>query len=448
MGTPEGRSAGAAGPLTIPLSVGAVTRVAVAFGDFTSNANCPTASGWKLLGLMNSRALYVATTTTPGTVWTITTGLAAIMTWGYDREVAIDMNPTFMTVTASTLNATRGALVTRLASGVTEGVPNVAYPAGHSQGQAFTQWPLGGPYLFNAIASMADDDGGSVGPATFTFGSAVIGAAQSVPDPMAMTFVAYEAKPAFTPVAAGSGVVWQDEFNDATLDLSKWAPTYSPPSKFNATEEQAYTPRASNIQLTGSELRLRGLREAFSADGITAQWTSGRITSRQMFRYGEYRSRIWVPAGKGLWPAFWLLGNERAGWGGWPAIGEWDIMETFGNTGTLITAAHGVTNAGAPWTYDAQYTGATLSTGWYEFWGLWTTTGLTWGVDTTTLGSYTKATATAAGRAWPFDNPHHIILNLAVGGSSWGGATDGTTPSVNEMRVDWVRVSNAEVYAG
>ena len=442
------------GTLSITPPAGAATRIAVAFGDFTTTANAPTASGWKLVGFTTdiagastNRAMYIATTGSPGSTWTETTGLASIVVIGYDREVALDISLTEDSLIAPTLFARGACTVTRVASGVTAGVPGPTYPSGHSLAQYITQADLGGPYIFTTVASATDSDGGSVGSATWAFGTTVLDSASSVPDPMSMTVVAYTSLPPFTAVSAGSGVVWQDEFTAGTLDAAKWVPAYTPPGKFNRLEEQAYTPRTDNLELTGSELRIHGLRESFSADGITSSWTSGRITSVPMFRYGEIRARVWVPAGVGLWPAFWTLGDERVGIGGWPAIGENDIMETYGPATSLIQALHGIgTDGVTPWVEDDTYGSLTLSAGFYEFWATWTTTGITFGVDGTTLDSYTKAAATSAGRAWPFDNPQHIIVNLATGGSGWGGQTDGTTPSDNVMRVDWVRVSDAEVY--
>ncbi|WP_162795185.1 glycoside hydrolase family 16 protein, partial [Nonomuraea lactucae] len=113
-------------------------------------------------------------------------------------------------------------------------------------------------------------------------------------------------------------------------------------------EWQYYTNRPQNVSTDGDgNLAITARREklpgmANCAYG-TCDITSGRITTKAKFqqRYGRFEARIKVPAGQGLWPAFWMMGNDIDKVG-WPNNGEIDIMEIIGKEpGTVYGTVHG-----------------------------------------------------------------------------------------------------------
>jgi beta-glucanase (GH16 family) len=137
------------------------------------------------------------------------------------------------------------------------------------------------------------------------------------------------------PLPAGRRLVWSDEFTGHRLDAGKWATCY-PFSLDQAActntgnvgeyaEAQCYTP--DNVHVSGGHLVLGARRQAKTCDGRTKQYTSGLVQAhdRHDFTYGYVEMRAKVPAGLGLWPAFWLIPSDYS----WPP--EIDIMEIFGS---------------------------------------------------------------------------------------------------------------------
>jgi beta-glucanase (GH16 family) len=93
-------------------------------------------------------------------------------------------------------------------------------------------------------------------------------------------------------------------------------------------ESQYYTDRPENAALDGAgHLVITARREAFGGRA----YTSARLTTRgkRELTYGRVEARLQLPRGKGMWPAFWLLGANFSQ-AGWPACGEIDVMESRG----------------------------------------------------------------------------------------------------------------------
>lgn len=177
------------------------------------------------------------------------------------------------------------------------------------------------------------------------------------------------------------------------------------------------------------------------ADGI---YTSARLQSRGLksFQYGRIEARIKLPAGQGMWPAFWMLGDDIDAHP-WPACGEMDIMENIGSQpSTNHGSIHGTGFTGAA--IGTQYelpNGQKFSSGFHTFGILWSPRLIRFYVDNpaNVYATYTPASL-PEGAVWPFDSgKFFFLLNVAVGGS-WPGPPAKATVFPQEMLVDYVRV--------
>ena len=128
------------------------------------------------------------------------------------------------------------------------------------------------------------------------------------------------------PAAAQYQLVWQDEFNGSSLDLSKWQPQIGDgcPSLCGWGNNELQYYRAENATVSGGVLSITAKKESFGG----AQYTSARLRTRGLgdWKRGRFEVRAKLPIGKGLWPAAWMLPTDEA-YGGWAASGEIDIME-------------------------------------------------------------------------------------------------------------------------
>jgi beta-glucanase (GH16 family) len=146
--------------------------------------------------------------------------------------------------------------------------------------------------------------------------------------------------PAFEPktfTAAEPAVwkmVWSDEFNGADhspIDASKWTAAVGG-NGWGNQELEYYTNRIDNAYQSGGSLVIKAIKESYTGgDNVVRAYTSARLTTKDKFttKYGRFEARIRIPFGQGLWPAFWMLG-DNIGAIGWPACGEIDIMENIG----------------------------------------------------------------------------------------------------------------------
>lgn len=231
-------------------------------------------------------------------------------------------------------------------------------------------------------------------------------------------------------------MVWNDEFdNDGLPDPEKWS--YDTGYIAN-NEKQYYTEaRPENARIEDGHLVIEARKESW--EGF--DYTSARLVTRgkKSFTYGRFEIRAMVPTGTGTWPAIWMLGdniNEV----GWPACGEIDIMEYVGFDpdtvhGNVHTRAynHAIgTNKGnstrleRPWENFHVY-----AIDWFE-------DRIDFYVDDVRYFTFEKESDDDD--VWPFDNPHYLLLNLAIGGN-WGGS-EGIDDEIFPHRflVDYVRV--------
>jgi len=247
-----------------------------------------------------------------------------------------------------------------------------------------------------------------------------------------------------TTPAAGYVVTWSDEFNGTNgslPDSSKWV-METGGNGWGNNELETYTNRTQNAHVQGGNLVITASKEKYTGtDGIAREYTSARIKTAGLFeqKYGRFEARIKIPQGQGMWPAFWMLGNniDKATW---PVCGEIDVMENIGKEPAI---AHGSMH-GPGYSGDKGLTAAyNLPSGkfaddFHIFAVEWEAAAVRFYVDGNLYETRTPADL-PAGQAWVFDHPFFILLNVAVGGG-WPGNPDATTVFPQTMLVDYVRV--------
>jgi hypothetical protein len=175
--------------------------------------------------------------------------------------------------------------------------------------------------------------------------------------------------------------------------------------------------------------------EAYTgSDGIARNYTSARMKTLWHFSqtYGRFEALMKIPNTQGIWPAFWMLG-ENIDWVGWPGCGEIDIMENIGYEPKQVHATlHG---PGYDLGYAYDY-GTSLSSAYHLYAVEWDPGVFRFYIDGT-LYSMRTAAEIPAGTTWVFDAPEFMLLNLAVGG--WAGAPDAGSVFPQQLLVDYVR---------
>ncbi|WP_070010569.1 glycoside hydrolase family 16 protein [Streptomyces abyssalis] len=230
----------------------------------------------------------------------------------------------------------------------------------------------------------------------------------------------------------------------SAVDGSKW--TLETGDNVNNHERQYYTSGTDNAALDGNgNLVITAKKENpgnYSCWYGPCEYTSARLNTASKFTttYGHAEARMKVPQGQGMWPAFWMLG-EDIGSTGWPGCGEIDIMENIGSEpSTVHGTIHGPGYSGGEG-IGAGYSlpnGQKFSDDFHTFAVDWSPEKITWSVDGNTY--QTRTPADLGGDRWVFDHPFFMILNLAVGGY-WPGDPDGSTTFPQQLVVDYVRVT-------
>ena len=226
------------------------------------------------------------------------------------------------------------------------------------------------------------------------------------------------------PEALGYKLVWSDEFDGKVLDASKWGTGYAPkvhPLGCN-NERQSYA--AENVVLHEGHLVLRAERKA--REGM--RFTSGMISSHDKFsrEYGWFETRVKLPMGKGMWPAFWMLPQSKS----WPP--EIDIMEHKGRlpNRAFLTLHERQAGTWRPKSAGKEWDGPDFTGDFHTFAIEWRADGLRWYVDGIERHRW---------NGMADFGPMYVIVNLAVGGD-FDGDPDAGTPFPGEMEMDYVRV--------
>jgi beta-glucanase (GH16 family) len=235
-----------------------------------------------------------------------------------------------------------------------------------------------------------------------------------------------------------SKLAWSDEFNtEGLLDTTKWTFNVNG-NGWGNNELQFYREGINNAEVKNGELVIAAKKESFGG----SNYTSARITTntkKHFWRFGKIEARIKLPYGQGIWPAFWMLGNNYDTVS-WPMCGEIDIMEMIGGSGRENTV-HGTihySDADKKWkskTATFKLEKGIFSDDYHVFAIEWTPEKIEWFVDGK---SYHLVQLDTPGLE-VFHNNFYLILNLAVGGR-WPGIPDETTIFPQYMFIDYVRV--------
>lgn len=227
-------------------------------------------------------------------------------------------------------------------------------------------------------------------------------------------------------------LVFEDDFNGASLDANTWSYQLGDGGWGNA-ELQNYT----NTNATLSN----GILSITATEPTPGYYESSRIRSKSLqdFKYGKIEARIKLPEGQGIWPAFWMMPTCDV-YGGWPSSGEIDIMEYLGHdTNTVYGTCH---YGNSPTDKDQSGSNYNLASGGFNddfhiFSIEWSENTITWYVDNVQYHAIDQNTVPPYN--YPFNEDFHFILNVAVGGN-WPGNPDATTSFPQTMEIDYVRV--------
>jgi beta-glucanase (GH16 family) len=242
----------------------------------------------------------------------------------------------------------------------------------------------------------------------------------------------------------GWTLTWGDEFDQldgSAPDPAKWK-IETGGNGWGNKELEYYTGRPQNLHVRNGNLEMIALKETYTgADGVTRNYTSARLKTLGNFdqAYGRFEARIKIPYAQGIWPAFWMLGNdiEKIGW---PGCGEIDIMENIGREPAVVHGTvHGPGYSGGKG-IGAPYSLASgrFADDYHVFAAEWEPNQIRFYVDDHLYATRTPGDL-PAGTKWVYDHPFFVILDLAIGGG-WPGNPDETTTFPQTMLVDYVRV--------
>lgn len=237
-------------------------------------------------------------------------------------------------------------------------------------------------------------------------------------------------------------LVWSDEFDADTLNTAKWSAVEGNGCPdfcgFGNNEKQYYTDNPENVRVENGILTIRARKDTLGS----SPYSSAKLITKNKgdWKYGRIEVRAKLPEGRGTWPAIWMLPTVE-GERKWPLDGEIDIMEHVGyNQGTVYGTVHtqlynhmvGTQKSDSIYLDDLSETFHTYALEWDE-------KTMSWFVDDENYLTLEKASGETY-EGWPFDQEHHLIINVAVGGN-WGGKF-GIDETIwpQQMEVDYVRV--------
>ncbi|MBN1409412.1 MAG: discoidin domain-containing protein [Spirochaetales bacterium] len=229
---------------------------------------------------------------------------------------------------------------------------------------------------------------------------------------------------------SGTGTLfWADEFDGSSVNTAYWS--YEVGGTGWGNNELEYYTNGLNSSIQNGVLVIEARRESYGGMSYTS---SRMITYNKVQRtYGRIESRIQLPMGQGIWPAFWMLGTNIMSGTAWPACGEIDIMEHINNDQQIVGTIHWDANG-----VYANYGGtAACNPATYHVYAIdWDSAGIRWYLDGAQY--WIADTANNINGTEEFHRPFFIILNVAVGGN-WPGSPDASTVFPARMYVDYVR---------
>ena len=240
----------------------------------------------------------------------------------------------------------------------------------------------------------------------------------------------------------GWNIVWQDEFDKDSLDLTKWSREIGGHGWGN-NELQFYTDSDSNSYVENGNLILKAqvVPQGIGSSKGLRYYSSARLRTygKGDWKYGRIEVKAKVASGQGIWPAIWMLPTDWL-FGGWPSSGEIDIME---HVGYDLGVVHGSVHTEA---YNHKINTqrssarkiANVDTEFHVYSIIWDKDKISFFIDDVQYflfendqqGNY---------KTWPVDQRFHLLINIAVGGD-WPGNPDNSTNFPRKMLVDYVRV--------
>lgn len=240
-------------------------------------------------------------------------------------------------------------------------------------------------------------------------------------------------------------LVWSDEFDDSgAIDTSKWHHQTLLPNgdSWYNNEIQHYTDRTDNSYVSDGTMKLVAKKEIFTDQDVTKQYTSARLNSKFAFTYGKIEVKAKLPTGIGTWPAIWTLGKnikERGGYWTknfgttpWPACGEIDIMEHWGDNQNFVQSAMHTPSSFSGTVNKGGQIIPTASTEFHVYTLVWTADSMTFSVDGKVHYVYNPEVKNTD--TWPFDSDQYILLNFAIQPSIDPNFTE------DAMEIDYVRI--------
>jgi len=236
----------------------------------------------------------------------------------------------------------------------------------------------------------------------------------------------------------GYQLIWADEFEQDAVDSTSWTfEIGTGGSGWGNNELQYYTARPENVRTQDGYLVITAKKEQYNGSAYTS--TRMITKNKKVFTFGRIDIRAKLPEGQGIWPAFWMLGNNIDSVG-WPASGEIDIMEMIGH---LPATVHGTLHWGADHTRHTSKGGSTqlpsgkLGDEFHVYSLIWKKDSLEVLLDNKAYFAATRNDIQPG--PYPFNDPHFLLFNMAVGGN-WPGSPDSTTVFPQHLVVDYVRV--------
>ena len=240
-------------------------------------------------------------------------------------------------------------------------------------------------------------------------------------------------------------LVWSDEFDkNGAIDISKWHHQTLLPNGYSwhNNEVQHYTDRIENSFISDGHLTIMAVKEPYTDQGQTKQYTSARLNSKFAFTYGKVEVKAKLPSGVGTWPAIWTLGKNIIEPGGywsqdfgttfWPACGEIDIMEHWGSNQNYVQSAlHNTSSSGATINHGG-IVNSTVSSEFHIYSMTWTPEKIDFSLDDEVYYSYKPESKNMD--TWPYNADQYLLLNIAM--------QDPISSSFEEssMVIDYVRI--------
>lgn len=228
---------------------------------------------------------------------------------------------------------------------------------------------------------------------------------------------------------------WSDNFDGSSVNSNEWN-FETGASGWGNQELQNYTD-GDNAQVNDGTLKI--VARKLNDNMVAGSYTSTRMTSKKNFLYGRMEARLKLPSGRGVWPAFWMLGSNISSVS-WPACGEIDIMEYVGYEPNVVHSSLHTPSSYGNTVNTKSYSLETAEEEFNVYGVIWTEKDMKFYIDEPENIFYTYAPSNKNDDNWPYNKPQFFILNLAVGGT-WGGA-QGIDNSIfpQTYEIDYVKV--------